>query len=391
METTSKNKIHIKNIVIAILFFAIGFIFSKFTIFIHDNGKSPGRDLTLFWEVWQSMEEYYPFEEPQNKDKMYSAIEGLVQSYGDDYSRFYPPVESEFFAQTIAGTFAGIGAEIITRKGFLMIVAPLKNSPSEKAGVKTGDIITHVDGIDISGDTLDQAISKIRGPIDTDVTLTIYRIGEDNNKTIDISITRDTVIIPVLETEIKEDVFIVHLYNFNNSAESEFEKAMIEFKESGLNKLVLDLRNNPGGFLETSINIASYFLPQGSVILIEELGDTIEDKIYRSKGYDLLRGLNPEIIILQNGGSASASEIIAGALRDNGVASIVGEQSFGKGSVQQLIGLSEDTALKVTIARWLTPKNNQISKIGITPDVEIDPDYDSIEDIQLQETLKLFN
>ena len=132
-------------------------------------------------------------------------------------------------------------------------------------------------------------------------------------------------------------------------------------------------------------------MPQGSVILIEELGDTIEDKIYRSKGYDLLRGLNPEIIILQNGGSASASEIIAGALRDNGVASIVGEQSFGKGSVQQLIGLSEDTALKVTIARWLTPKNNQISKIGITPDVEIDPDYDSIEDIQLQETLKLFN
>jgi carboxyl-terminal processing protease len=155
--------------------------------------------------------------------------------------------------------------------------------------------------------------------------------------------------------------------------------------------IVLDLRNNPGGFLEASIDIASYFLPQGTVVLIEELGADVENKIYRSKGYTLLKDINPEIIILQNRGSASASEIIAGALRDNGVASIVGEQSFGKGSVQQLIALSNDTALKVTVAKWLTPKENQISKIGIIPDVEILPDYDSIEDRQLQKTLKLFN
>jgi len=391
MKNILKNKIYLRNIIIAILFFIIGLMFNSFfSIFNHNEQGSKG-DLALFWEVWESMERYYPFEEPQDKDKVFSAIEGLVYSYGDDYSRFYPPVESEFFAQTIAGTFAGIGAEIIIREGFLTIVAPLKNSPSEKSGVKTGDIVTHVDGIDISGDTLDQAISKIRGPINTDVVLTIYRIGETNNETIDISITRDTVVIPVLETEKRDDIFIVHLHNFNNSAESEFEKAMIEFKESGLDKLLLDVRNNPGGFLEASIDIASYFLPQGTVVLIEELGADVENKIYRSKGYTLLKDINPEIIILQNRGSASASEIIAGALRDNGVASIVGEQSFGKGSVQQLIALSNDTALKVTVAKWLTPKENQISKIGIIPDVEILPDYDSIEDRQLQKTLKLFN
>lgn len=390
MKNDIKNNIYLKNIAIAVLFFVLGFVLSDFAS-QKERYNSNNADLSLFWDVWNTMEEYYPFDEPENEDKVYSAIEGLVSSYDDEYSSFFPPVESEFFAQTIAGTFAGIGAEISIRNGFLSVVAPLKNSPAEKSGVKAGDIITHVDDIDISGDTLDRAIARIRGPIGTEVKLSIVRIDEVEPEEIDIYINRDTVNIPVLETRQEEDIFIIHLYNFNSSAEEKFNEAILEFKESGLDKLILDVRNNPGGFLEASVDIASYFLPQGSVVLREKLGENKEDKIYRSKGNNLLQGLEFQTIILQNNGSASASEIIAGALRDNGIATIAGEQSFGKGSVQQLIGLPKNTALKVTVAKWLTPNNNQISEVGITPDFEILQDYDSLEDIQLQETLKLFN
>lgn len=390
MENNLKNKIYFKNIAIAVSFFVIGVLLSNFVI-LKNKHTSKDADLSLFWDVWQAMEEYYPFDEPGNEDKVYSAIEGLVESYDDEYSSFFPPARSEFFSQTISGTFAGIGAEIGIRNGYLSVIAPLKDSPAEKAGIKSGDIVSHVDGIDISGDTLDVAIARIRGPIRTDVILTIIRIEEGELETVDITINRDTVNIPVLEIEQINDVFIIHLYNFNTSAKEEFTNALTEFKNSGSTKLLIDVRNNPGGFLSASIDMASYFLPQGSVILREKFGEGKEDKIYRSKGYLLLEDLDFQTIVLQNSGSASASEILAGALRDNNAAFVAGEQSYGKGSVQQLIDLPENTALKVTIAKWLTPSSNQISEIGITPDFEISSDYDSIEDIQLQETLKLFN
>lgn len=388
MTTTVNKKISIANILVPLIFFGFGLLSYQFFFSTHQRIIQE-KDMSLFWKVWNTMEEKYPFAKPSEKEQIYAAIEGLVDSYDDDYSQFLPPVQSEFFNQTVSGVFAGIGAEIAVRNGFLTVVAPLKESPAEKSGILPGDIITHVNDVDITGETLDGAISKIRGEENSIVTLTIYRAGESEAR--DIEIRREIVKIPVLENEIIDDTFIVHLYNFNEQSEDEFKKAMIEFKESGLNQLVIDVRNNPGGFLLASIEMASYFLPQGTVVLREYFGEHQDDVVYRSYGYDLFDDINPEVIILQNGGSASASEIIAGALSDNGVAKIAGEQSYGKGSVQQLIELPEGTALKVTIAQWLTPKGQEISEVGITPDYEILPDYDSIEDIQLQETLKLFN
>lgn len=388
MTEKINKKISNSNILVAILFFFLGAVLVRY-LPVENKSYDNSADLALFWEVWGIMEEKYPLAEPSEKEKIYSAIEGLVESYGDDYSKFLPPEESEYFNQSVTGTFAGIGAEIAIRNGLLTIIAPLKDSPAENGGLLSGDIITHVDDFDITGETLDGAISRIRGPKGSIVTLKVYRQGEDKEKNIEI--TRDTVVIPVLETEIINDVFVVYLYNFNEQAEAEFAKAMQEFKDTGLSKIILDVRNNPGGFLVASIDIASYFLPQGTIILKEYFGEGREDIIYRSSGHQLLQDINPQIIILQNNGSASASEIIAGALVDNGVAKIAGEQSYGKGSVQQLIELPELTALKVTIAKWLRPNGDIISEIGITPDHEIMPDYDSTEDIQLQETLMLFN
>lgn len=385
MNTLKKISLH--NIILAIIFFGLGLLSYQF-FYSLDQKELKDNDLSLFWEVWNLMEEKYPFSGPSESEKIYGAIDGLVNSYDDDYSQFLPPEKTEFFSQNVNGEFAGIGAEISLRDGYLMVISPLKNSPAERAGLQPGDIIAEVDSINISGRTLDEAIGEIRGEKGSEVVLTVYRAGE--LEPFEITIIRDVVNIPVLETETIDDVFVVSVYNFNDNFNSDFEQAMIDFKNSGNKSLLLDLRSNPGGFLLASIDMASYFLPQGAVILRERFDENIEDTLYRSFGYDLLDDIDFEIIVLQNRGSASASEIVAGALADNGVAKIAGEQSFGKGSVQEFIELKNDTSLKVTIAKWLTPNGNKISNIGIEPDYEILPDYDSIEDVQLLETLKLF-
>jgi carboxyl-terminal processing protease len=389
MSKEINKKIVTSNIFIGILFFFLGTLSVGYPPLKGRQSNNFQADLSLFWNVWNIMDEKYPFDEPSSDEKIFSAIEGLVNSYDDPYSQFLLPVESEFFSQTVSGVFAGIGAEITIRNGFLTVISPLKDSPAEQSGLQPGDVITHVDGYDISGETLGGGISKIRGKQDSTVVLTIFRVGEAEPR--DVEVTRKVVTIPVLKSEIIDDIFIIHLYNFNELADDAFRKTMNDFKESGLTKILIDVRNNPGGYLSASIDMASYFLPQGTVVLREHFGDEKSDTLYRSLGYDLITGINPQIIILQNNGSASASEIVAGALSDNGVAKIAGEQSYGKGSVQQLIELPQSTALKVTIAKWLTPNGDEISEIGISPDYEIPSDFDSLEDTQLQEALTLFN
>lgn len=385
-----KKKTYFRETIIILVFFTLGYFsgnfFSTNAILPSDN-----TDLSLFWKVWNIMEEKYPFDEPTNQEKIYGAIEGLVASYRDEYSSFLPPVRSEFFTQTIAGEFGGAGMEIGIKEGFLSVISPLKNSPAEKAGILPNDIITHIDGIDITGFSLDEAIGKIRGKIGTDVVLTIVRRGEI--EPLDITLTREIVHIPIVETEVIDQSFIIHLYNFNESSDDVFEEALNEFKESGKNKLLIDLRNNPGGYLGSAINIASYFINQGDVIVREQYGEEEDDQtVYRSRGYDLLKNYNFKTLVLINEGSASASEILAGALEENNVATVVGEQSYGKGSVQELLPLANDTSLKVTVAKWLTPHGNQISKVGIEPQIIIPSQENNEEgDIQLQEALHVFN
>ncbi len=390
MNNIQKKNISSKhNITLAIISFLLGFfIFYIFNTYKQNNTES--KDLTLFWDVWTLLEEKYPFEEPSNKDKIYGAISGLVDSYDDDYSSFFPPIESEFFNQTISGEFGGIGVEIGQRSGYLVVISPLKNSPGEKAGLLPGDIITHVDNVEIVGMTTDEAIGLIRGDKGTDVSLTIRRL--DAQDPIIIVVTRDIVVVPVIDTEIIEDSFIISLYNFNELSEEPFKQALEEFIRSEKKQLLLDLRNNPGGYLTSAIDMASYFIDQGEIVVIEQFGlESQDEHIFRSDGYSLLDNYEFDMVVLVNQGSASASEILAGALRDYGIATIAGERTYGKGSVQELINLAQNTSLKITISQWLTPKRNQISEVGIQPDQVINDDLNSTEDTQLLNAIQLFN
>jgi carboxyl-terminal processing protease len=361
-----------KSIIIATLFFIFGFFFQN-TFFATRMSAPKGveeKDIELFWDVWKLMEEKYPFNEPTNSEKIYKAIKGLVYSYGDDYSDFLQAERTKIFQDTIEGKFGGAGIEIGIRGGFLTVIAPLKNSPAEKAGFLPGDIITHVMGNDISDQSIDSITSQIRGEVGTELTMTVLRKGVAG--IFDLSLVRDIVEIPVLDTEIVDGAFIISLYNFNSGSEESFKQALKEFVKSPTEYLIINVQNNPGGYLTSSIDISSYFLDQGQIVVIEDFGDSGKEQVvHRSKGYKLLEEKKYKLGVLINNGSASASEIFAGAMQDNKSAIILGEQSYGKGSMQDVIQLEQGTSLKVTIGKWLTPNKNYISHTGISPDIII--------------------
>jgi carboxyl-terminal processing protease len=377
------------------LIFGVGFFVGNSEQFLGRgvNAEEP-LDLSAFWKTLSILDDKFvdtDGEEVNEEEKVYGAIEGLVKSYGDPYTSFLTPEVNEQFEETISGVFVGIGAEIGLRDDFLTIIAPLKDSPAERSGLKAGDKIISIDGESALDFSLEDGIKKIRGEQGTTVTLTVLREGSRDPLNIDI--VRDTIVIPTLDSEIIDGVFVVSLYNFSANANIEFRQALRDFINSKSNKLVLDLRGNPGGFLETSIDIASWFLPAGKVIAIEDFGEGKEQKVFRSKGYNIFNE-NLEMIILIDGGSASASEIVAGALKAHGVAVLLGKNTFGKGSVQELIDITNDTSLKVTIAKWLTPNGESISDGGLTPDIEVE--YEESEnsigyDSQLKEAIRILN
>ena len=384
-----KGSFNISRIIIALIIFVAGAAFSQaYTkVNVPQEVSAQSEDLELFWQVWNILEEKYPFDEPEISDKFYGAIAGLARSYGDDYTSFLPPAESEYFNDTVSGEFGGIGAEVDISSGLLVIVAPLKGSPSEAAGLKAGDIVLTIDDVDVVGMTIDEAVGLIRGEVGTPVSLGIIREGQDEAQ--EITVVRQIVTIPIAETQIIDDVFVISLFNFNEASREEFKKVITEFKESGKQKLILDLRNNPGGYLQAAIDIASYFMPQGKVIVTEDFGSSqVPTEIYRSSGHELLEDRAFDMVVLVNYGSASASEIVAAALLEHNIATVIGETTFGKGSVQELIQLPQNTSLKVTIARWLTPKGNQINEEGIVPDIIIEEDFDTEQDEQLLRALQ---
>lgn len=350
-------------------------------------------DLTPFWKVNEILNERFiattaSSSVPTDKDKVYGAIEGLVSSYGDPYTTFFPPKEAKDFEDEVRGDFGGIGAEIGIKDNILIVIAPLKGTPAEQAGLKSGDSILKIDKKFTAGMTVEDAISFIRGPKGTKVTLTI----KENGDTKDVEIERDTIVIPTIDTKLREDgVFVISLYNFSANSAPLFRGALREFILSGSDKLVFDLRNNPGGYLEAATDMASFFLSLGKTIVTEDGGTKAPLKIDRSKGYDVFNE-NLKMVILINGGSASASEILAGALREHGIAKLVGEKSFGKGSVQELVEITPETSLKVTIARWLTPKGYSISENGLIPDIEVKftkKDFDAKRDPQMDKAVEI--
>ena len=349
-------------------------------------------DFAPFWQAWNELEDKYVDIEGVERQKMvYGAISGLFKSMGDPYTVFFPPKENKAFQTEIKGEFEGVGMEIGIRKGILTVIAPLKGTPAERAGIKSGDKILKI-GDEASAElSVEEAVSLIRGPHGTKVKLTILRNGEDETKTIEVE--RAVIKIPVIDTESRKtvakvdgqpgketdlgDIFVIRLYNFSEDSVLRFRQALREMVLGGQKKLILDLRNNPGGFLEAAVDIASWFLPQGEVVVIEDFGKKAEKRYHRSRGYDIFENL--PMVILVNQGSASASEIVAGAMRDHGIAKLVGEKTFGKGSVQEFLPLTPDTSIKITVAKWLTPKGDQISEKGLTPDVEVKIEKKDIE------------
>jgi carboxyl-terminal processing protease len=325
------------------------------------------------------MDEKYPSASKiSDQDKVYGAISGLVSSLNDPYSVFFSPEETKSFEEEIAGNFDGIGMEVGMKDKILTVIAPLKDTPAYRADIKSGDKILKIDKKVTSGLTIEEAIKLIRGPKGTSVTLTIFREGNKEPK--EIKIVRDTIDIPTLDTEIRKDgIFVVKLYSFSANSANLFRGAMKKFVESGSDKLLLDLRGNPGGYLDAAVDMASWFLKGGQTIVIEDYGGNKDQEIFRSKGYDIFND-KLKFVILIDGGSASASEILAGAMQDNKRAKIVGSQSFGKGSVQQVVDITRDTILKITVAKWLTPNGTSISEKGLTPDYPIEITKKDLED-----------
>lgn len=402
----------VKKILIAILagFFVLG-VFSAGLLYGAKNGilinnlvrvgtgKVLNKDITpkqylqdvsfsLYWDLWDTIQKrYYDFKNVKEVDMFYGSLAGMVAALNDPYSVFLSPQVNEEFTDELSGKFEGIGAEIGIRKDQLTIIAPLPDTPAFRAGLKIGDKILAIDGIDTQGMALDKAVSLIRGEKGTKVKLTIATASDNEIK--DVEIVRDTINIISVTWEQKDNqTAYIKISYFNEDTFERFRQAVAEALKNNPKNIILDLRGNPGGFLDTAVKIASYWVDNQPVVLEKLYDGSITT--FPAVGKPVLKDKKTYILI--NGGSASASEIVAGALQDYNLATIVGEQSFGKGSVQDLVNFVDGSAVKLTVAKWLTPKSNAIDQVGITPDVVVEmtsDDYDENRDPQLDKVLEL--
>ncbi|MEX1087114.1 MAG: S41 family peptidase, partial [Candidatus Paceibacterota bacterium] len=362
--------------------------------------KSDDVDFSAYWRAWKSIDEKYVPAGTSSEstitaeEKLWGSIQGLTSSLGDPYTVFLPPKDNKSFEEDISGNFEGVGMEVGMRDGVLTVIAPLEGTPAKRAGIQSQDMIVEIDGRSTQDMAVDEAVQIIRGEKGTTVTFTIIREGEEEPLT--IPVVRDAIDIPTINAYERNDgIYVIELYNFSEPSASLFRQSMKSFIESGSDKLIIDVRQNPGGFLTAAVDMASHFLPEGSVVVREDYGDKREDQVWRSKGYNVVDD-DVEIAILVDGGSASASEILAGALSEHGKATLVGTQTFGKGSVQELVQITSNpkTSLKVTIAQWVTPGGNSISEAGLTPQIEVErtpEQYQQGVDPQMDKAIELLN
>ena len=354
------------------------------------TGSSTAPDFNTFWQAWALVkEEALHGDELTDEDLLYGAIRGVVGSLKDPHTVFLPPQDAKKFNEDISGSFGGVGMEIGKRDGRLVVIAPLKNTPAESAGLLAGDYIIKVDGT--FTDTLDveEAVNIIRGPKGTAVTLLIAREGWIEPR--EFSIVRGTITIPTLDLEMLEGgVAHLQLYNFNEKVPKLFFAALQDAERQGMQRLILDLRNNPGGFLEVAVHLAGWWLPEGKLVVSEEFRDGNEGEKFLSQGPSALKDF-PTVVLI-NGGSASASEILAGALHDQMGIKLIGQKTFGKGTVQTLHQLTDGSNIKITIANWVLPSGTVIEGNGIAPDVEVKITAEQIEaekDPQLEKAIEL--
>ena len=306
--------------------------------------KPEGVDFSPVWKAWNVLNEKYvsatTTDNITDQDRVWGMIRGLTSSLGDPYTVFFPPADAEIFEADISGNFEGVGMEIAIKDNVLTVVSPLKDTPAYRAGILSGDKIIKINGESTESFSVDRSVKLIRGKRGTEVVFTILREGK--TEFITIPVVRDIIQIPTISTSkengagLRSDgVFVIQLYNFSALSQNLFRKALREFVVSGTDKLILDLRGNPGGYLESSVDMASWFLPSGAVVVTEDYGGHAEKRIHRSSGHNDFLPKDIQIAVLIDRGSASASEILAGSLKENKRATLIGTRSFGKGSVDR--------------------------------------------------------
>jgi carboxyl-terminal processing protease len=354
--------------------------------------QSGAESLGVFWEAWDIVNREFYGPLPDSNAMIYGAIRGAIRTLGDPHTAFANPTEARRFAEDLNGRFEGIGATVEKRDDQIVIVAPLPNTPAERAGLRSGDVILKVDGESISGTDLWEAITRIRGPRGTDVTLTIQRVGRPDP--FDVIVQRDRIDIPTVESRLIEEsdlrIAYVKLFSFSNDAPDELRRELRRLLRDYPRGVILDLRDNPGGYLHVAVEIASEFIDDG--LILTERGRDGGERPHYARPDGLLAGNGAlPLVVLVNRGSASASEIVAGAIQDHQRGILIGETTFGKGSVQVNRDLSDGSNLRVTTAHWFTPNGRQIHESGLEPDIPVRQTDEQIAagvDLQLEQAVQ---
>ena len=368
----------IATVFIAVTLFAFGWLFGNGKISLHSSGikslnseQSNTLSTDGLQEIYQDLLENYDGT-IKPEDLLDGLKKGAVAAVGDTYTEYLSAKETEQFNSDLNGTFDGIGAELGKQDSFIIIIAPIKGTPADKAGLQPKDVITEIDNEPATDITVTEAVNRIRCPKGSPVTLKVIRDALE----LEVPIVRDTIDIPSVEYKNENGIGTITISRFSSDTTELVQKAANEFKKAGVDKVILDLRGNPGGLLDQSVGVSGVWLTKGSTVLEEKRGgETVQT--FRTVSDPILNGV--KTVILINEGSASASEIVSGALKDNGVATLMGVKSYGKGSVQQLISLSGGGSLKVTIARWYTPNGKNIDNEGIEPDTKVERTLDDIK------------
>ncbi|HEY9088185.1 MAG TPA: S41 family peptidase [Anaerolineaceae bacterium] len=340
-----------------------------------------------FWQAWEIVHDQFVDQPVDDLKLMRGAISGMLEALGDKHTSYMDPEQFEQQSRSLQGEYEGIGAWVDTTLDFVTIINPMPDSPAEKAGLKTGDEVIAVDGEDMTGIDGSLVLQRILGPAGTSVTLTIRR---QDVEPFDVTIERAKIEVPSVEAEdVGDGIFHIQLYTYGDNTAEELQDALRDVMRQNPKGLILDLRDNGGGYLNTAIEVVSEFIPRG-VVMYEEYGDGTR------RTFDAIRGglaTDVPLVVLVNGGTASASEITAGAIQDYGRGQLVGVKTYGKGSVQNWIDLDDNAgAVRVTIARWLTPKERQINDVGLEPDVIVERTEEDIaadRDPQLQKAIEI--
>ncbi|MDO8570686.1 MAG: S41 family peptidase [Candidatus Daviesbacteria bacterium] len=391
------EKINLWTLLIILLMFVLGWQLGhrEYSLSLRNDKPKNSIDFKLFWQTWNLLSLKYINNKSIDPQKLYyGAIQGMVAAVGDPYTVFLPPEAQKSTKEQLGGAFNGVGIQLGYNKDKrLVVIAPLKDTPADKAGVKAGDLIIEINAKDTANLSLPEAVSLIRGQKGTSVKLALYR--ENESKPRDVTLVRDTIVVKTVEYSLKttksgKNIALIRVSSFGEKTKSEWDAIITEILAQNPQGIIIDVRNNPGGFLDASVYLASEFLNGGKVVMQEDGQGTKQDLQVTRTG----QMLTIPLVILINKGSASASEILAGAIQDRKRGTLIGDQSFGKGTIQSSEDLPENTGIHITTAKWLTPLGRWIHDVGLTPDmkVEIPTDWTPAKpDPQVEKALEILN